>query len=237
MQVDVLAHTTMVPHVVEMAYDYEPFSDDNVTNADGLGEAAGRICYKSFNRPNPSTATNAGYMANILNQGHYSVTEHASVTFLVRGVSRSLLADFTRHRHISFSVVSQRYVNHAGTTPVLPPAVTGTEADTMRKNMVATVEGAYSFALAHYEELYRKLRAQGLGLKAAREAARSVLPNATPVDMVVSGNLRAWRDVLGKRWSVHADAEIREMAGLILGHLRTIAPNTVQDIPATPYGS
>jgi thymidylate synthase (FAD) len=52
--------------------------------------------------------------------------------------------------------------------------------------------------------------------------------------MVVSGNLRAWRDVLGKRHSVHADAEIQEFAALVLGHLRSIAPNSVQDIGEEP---
>jgi thymidylate synthase (FAD) len=54
--------------------------------------------------------------------------------------------------------------------------------------------------------------------------------------MVVTGNLRAWRDVLGKRWHVAADAEIREFAGLVLGHLRDVAPNSVQDVPVAPYG-
>jgi thymidylate synthase (FAD) len=51
---------------------------------------------------------------------------------------------------------------------------------------------------------------------------------------VVTGNLRAWRDVLGKRHSKHADAEIQELARLILGHLRTIAPNSVQDLDDEP---
>jgi thymidylate synthase (FAD) len=53
--------------------------------------------------------------------------------------------------------------------------------------------------------------------------------------MVVTGNLRAWRDVLGKRWHEAADAEIKEFAGLVLGHLRSIAPNSFQDVPETPY--
>jgi thymidylate synthase (FAD) len=72
--------------------------------------------------------------------------------------------------------------------------------------------------------------------KQAREAARCVLPNAAPVDMVVTGNLRAWRDVLGKRHHVAADAEIQEFAKRVLAKLRSIAPNSVQDIPDEPYG-
>jgi thymidylate synthase (FAD) len=113
-------------------------------------------------------------------------------------------------------------VDYAWTTPVTPPALRGTEGE-------ALLMSAYSYAVGRYEALTKELRAKGLSRKAAREAARAVLPNAAPVDMVVTGNLRAWRDVLGKRYSPAADAEIREFAGLVLNHLRDIAPNSFQD--------
>jgi thymidylate synthase (FAD) len=154
--------------------------------------------------------------------------EHASVTFLVQDVSRALLAELTRHRHLSFSVVSQRYVNYADTAPVIPPAAEGTPAETAIKN-------AYAGTLRVYEYLVEDLTARGFKRKEAREAARSVLPNAAPVDMVVTGNLRAWRDVLGKRHHVAADAEIQEFAARVLRLLRVAAPGCVQDVPEEPY--
>jgi len=232
MRVTVLASTALDEHVMRREYGYDVFGDDGsllLTDADALGEAAGRLCYKSFDRPNPGTARNADYMANILRQGHESVLEHASVTFLVQGVSRALLAELTRHRHLSFSVVSQRYVDYADTEPAIPPALRGTEGE-------ALLRSEYNRAVGRYEELVRELKTAGLPRKQAREAARAVLPNAAPVDMVVTGNLRAWRDVLRKRWHAAADAEIREFARLILIQLQGIAPNSVQDIPAEPYG-
>lgn len=232
MKVHILASTAMNGDVMYEAYGYRPYSVEGQrlsTDADTLGEAAGRLCYKSFNRPNPATANNAGYMANIIAQGHESVMEHASVTFLVRGVSRSLLTELTRHRHLSFSVVSQRYVDYAGTHPVIPPAIRGTEAETL-------VCERYEDAVRAYTDLVKRLEKVGLKRKAAREAARSVLLNAAPVDMIVTGNLRAWRDVLRKRWHVAADAEIREFAGKVLYRLRSVAPNSFQDIPDEPYG-
>ncbi|WP_030855259.1 FAD-dependent thymidylate synthase, partial [Streptomyces sp. NRRL S-475] len=204
-------------------------SPERVTEADALCEAAGRICYLSFDRPNPATATNEGYLRNIIGQGHFSVLEHASVTFLVQGVSRALLTELTRHRHLSFSVVSQRYVSYEESQPIIPPALRGTQGE-------ALLRSAYNYAVGRYASLVRELRASGLSRKKAREAARSVLPNAAPVDMVVTGNLRAWRDVLGKRWHVAADAEIQEFAGRVLESLRVMAPNSFQDIPAKPYG-
>jgi thymidylate synthase (FAD) len=234
MNVDVIASTVMrdVPLYDAYGYDVWPFgSVEHITDADALGETSGRLCYKSFNRPNPKTAANADYMANILRQGHYSVLEHSSVSFLVRGVSRALLAELSRHRHLSLSVVSQRYVNYDDTEPVIPPALEGTGAEDV-------VNAAYGHASEVYTGLVNYLmKTQGLKRKQAREAARAVLPNAAPVDMVVTGNLRAWRDVLGKRWHVAADAEICRFASFILGHLRDLAPNSVQDIPDEPYGS
>lgn len=231
MKVEILATTELWSATLEDAYDYRT---DNVggvwteaTDADALGEAAGRICYQSWGRKNPATAHNAGYLANILDHGHFSVLEHASVTFLVRGVSRALLAELTRHRHLSYSVVSQRYVDYAETLPVVPPAIESA-GNSWAEDVVRQ---QYREAVQAYELLVEDLTGRGLSRKAAREAARCVLPNAAPVDMIVTGNLRAWRDVLGKRYSKHADAEIQQFASAVLGHLRSVAPNSVQDIP------
>lgn len=237
MNVELIASTSVGDLPLWRAYGYDvwPQGAERTEDADALAEAGGRLCYKSFDRPNPNTAANADYLANILAQGHYSVLEHASATFLVRDVSRALLTELTRHRHLSFSVVSQRYVNYADTTPVIPPAVTGVDSGTMATNMRMAIEGAYRFSVGQYEELVRKLMSQGLKRKQAREAARCVLPNAAPVDMIVTGNMRAWRDVLGKRWHVAADAEIQEYAGRTLELLRRVAPNSFQDIPTEPY--
>src|SRR5690348_13988346 len=83
------------------------------TDADGgeaLAEFAGRACYESWHKPNPATATNAGYLRHILDVGHLSVLEHGTVTVYLRGISRSLTHELIRHRHFSYSQLSQRYV-------------------------------------------------------------------------------------------------------------------------------
>ncbi len=83
------------------------------TDADGgpaLLEFAGRACYQSWSKPNPSTATNAAYLRHIIDVGHFSVLEHASVSFYITGISRSCTHELIRHRHFSYSQLSQRYV-------------------------------------------------------------------------------------------------------------------------------
>jgi len=219
----------------ETPYEAHPIRA-GVQEADELAEVAGRLCYQSWGRPNPRTATNEGYLANILRQGHESVLEHASVTFYVEGVSRALLAELTRHRHLSFSVVSQRYVDAAQLDRVWPPIVDELDSET-RDQIADLIAVQYDENLRAYGEIVEILMAKGYKRKEAREAARAVLPNAVESPMVVTGNLRAWRDVLKKRHHVAADKEIQRFAGEVLRHLREIAPNSIQDIPDKPYGS
>jgi thymidylate synthase (FAD) len=229
---------TQITHIPDSLQEEEFFHREDWGNPeltpdiDMLAEVTGRGCYKSWKMPNPKTATNEGYLGNILDQEHYSVLEHGSITFYVEHVSRALLLELERHRHVSFSVESQRYVNTRKYHPdvVVPPAFEEHEG------IATMLQAHYEASLDLYDTAYNHLRDTGLSVKESREAARAFLLESTPVDLFFTGNVRALRDVLGKRWSVHADAEIREFAGQILGHLRKVSPNSVQDLPDEPNG-
>src|SRR5699024_10314314 len=156
------------------------------TEAEELIEWAGRNCYQSWRRPNPATATNAKYIANIIGNGHESVLEHVSITFLIE-CSRAALAEITRHRHLSFAMESQRFVNHAGVGYVIPPAITDLD-DPQFAEAVAWLENAYEATQEAYEAIEHILEEEGTYTrKQRREAARAVLPEATPTTMVVTG--------------------------------------------------
>ena len=203
--------------------------DYSSTGAEDLAEFAGRACYQSFHRPNALTRYNDAYLANILVQGHESVLEHASVSFYVQGVSRNMLLELERHRHLSFSVISTRFVNSEHTEVVIPPALRG---DALSEYVI--IEQAEASRKA-YVALYERLTLAGKTRKEAREAARVALSGNLETKFVVTGNMRAWRDVLKKRYSVHADAEIRQFAERVLQLLREEAPNIFQDFPTTPF--
>ncbi|ATW60342.1 ThyX-like thymidylate synthase [Mycobacterium phage Koko] len=223
-----------------IGYEPHPYvvNDDNGEfgdyDHDELAEFAGRNCYRSFHRPNPATRENEDYLAHILQVGHESVLEHASATFYIEA-SRSVLTELERHRHLSFSVVSQRYVDPTKVgLPHRPPAI----ADLPHHEFVqvdSSLKNAWQDATAAYERIHAALEQAGLPRKQAREAARAVLPNMTNSPMVVTGNHRAWRYVIKNRWHEAADAEIRELAGELLRQLREIAPNCYQDLPSEPY--
>lgn len=212
-------------------HDPDPDFDGDTYNigfwdADYLAEFAGRLCYQSWDRPRPETATNAGYLDNILRQQHHSVLEHASASFYVAGVSRSLSHELVRHRHLSFSQLSQRFVDESDVGMIAPPAVKVPERD----DELVEVLKFGDVARREYAYLAARLYEAGLPRKQAREAARAVLPNMTETRFIVTGNMRAWRDVIAKRSSPHADAEIRELATEFLTQLRAIAPHTFQDM-------
>lgn len=209
------------------SFDRRLMADTDEGGPDSLAEFAGRACYQAWGLKNPKTAHNEGYLANIIRQGHFSVLEHGSVTFYIEGVSRSLTHELIRHRHLSFSELSQRYVDIEEVETVAPPALEDEE--------IEHLHDVTSMARQAYEVIVEALTDRGTKRKQAREAARSVMPNATETKIVVTGNLRAWRDVLYKRHHVAADAEIQELAREILAHLRDIAPHSVQDIPDAPF--
>ncbi len=213
------------------------------TDADGgqaLAEFAGRACYQSWKKPNPATATNAGYLAHILEVGHLSVLEHGSVSFYLTGVSRSLTHELIRHRHFSFSQLSQRYVPERDAAMV-EPAVIADDPE-LHKRFVEAAEAsvrAYTELLEGLEQRFTDEPNATLRRKRARQAARAVLPNATETRIVVTGNYRAWRHFIGMRATEHADVEIRELAVECLRQLQGVAPSVFNDfvISSLPDGT
>jgi thymidylate synthase (FAD) len=220
------------------------------TDAEGgqaLAEFAGRACYQSWSKPNPATATNAGYLSHILDVGHLSVLEHGTVTFYMTGVSRSFTHELIRHRHFSYSQLSQRYVPERNAALVEPDVIA--EDPELHKRFVEAGEAAiraYTELLAGLEQRFADVPNATLRRKQARQAARSVLPNATETRIVVTGNYRAWRHFIAMRASEHADVEIRELAVECLRQLKAVAPNVFADftiseladgseIAASPY--
>ncbi|MCV7379692.1 thymidylate synthase (FAD) [Mycobacterium alsense] len=206
----------------------------DVSGGSALTEFAGRACYQSWSKPNPKTATNAAYIRHIIEVGHFSVLEHASVSFYITGISRSCTHELIRHRHFSYSQLSQRYVPQGDSRVVVPP---GMDDDPELQRILTAAADA---SRATYAELLAKLEAkfatgqpnEKMGVlrrKQARQAARAVLPNATETRIVVTGNYRAWRHFIAMRASEHADVEIRRLAIECLRRLVDVAPAVFAD--------
>lgn len=219
-KVELIAHTMLANDgrspAIEKYMNLDPVGGD----PQQLVEFAGRSCYQSFHKPNPATARNKDYLTRTLHeQGHWSIAEHATATFYITGVSRALTHELIRHRHLSYSQLSQRFVDGEHGNIVMPPAVRDDEDLCRTLERVAT-ECAYG-----YGTVANILQGElGLPVKQAREAARATLPNMTETRIVVTGNMRAWHEVIQRRTQPDADAEFQEVAGMIRDELQQIAP-------------
>jgi thymidylate synthase (FAD) len=211
------------------------------TDADGgpaLVEFAGRACYQSWSKPNARTATNAAYIRHIIDVGHFSVLEHASVSFYITGISRSCTHELIRHRHFSYSQLSQRFVPEHDAEVVVPPGMDDdAELQEIFKAAADASRAAYTELLTRLEAKFADQPAGSdrpaspgvLRRKQARQAARAVLLNATETRIVVTGNYRAWRHFIAMRASEHADVEMRRLAIECLRQLIDLAPQVFSD--------
>src|SRR5256714_6211385 len=194
-----------------------------------LAEFAGRVCYMS--QHNPANRSTAEYLESIRKQGHGSVLEHAVYVLVIEGISRSCSRELVRHRAgFGYSQLSQRYVDESHAAFVMPPAILGdAKLEAEWQAEVADAQAAYVRAVEALMQRYDWVADKVHRRKMAREAARSVLPNATEVKIVVSGNARAWRTMLELRSGEGAELEIRRMAVACLRILQREAPALFSD--------
>nr|DAM65369.1 MAG TPA: Thymidylate synthase complementing protein [Caudoviricetes sp.] len=195
------------------------------TDAETLTVFAGRQCYESFHRPNTATYEDADYLARTLyEQKHWSIAEHATVTLLFEGVSRAFTHELIRHRHLSYSQLSQRFVDEGYAKMVVPPAIREFKNGVAKRYDLDALDEIAGATQYRYDIIVSDLMDEGLPRKQAREAARAVLPNMTETKIVVTGNLRAWHEAIERRTAPDADAEMQEVMGQAKRHLAAIAP-------------
>lgn len=210
----------------------------HTTNPDIVVAAAAKLCYSPSSVETVwerQTEEKASEFIEMLGElGHESPIEHVSFTFGIEGVSRSLLAQLTRHRIASYSVQSQRYVREKCFEYVLPPEI----------EAIPEAKAEYLAAMAedqrHYENLTAILRKKHLkaylqsGMeekaaaraaeKAAIEDARFVLPNSCATKLVVTMNARSLRNFFHHRCCSRAQWEIRTLADEMLRLVTEVSP-------------
>lgn len=200
--------------------------------------AAAKLCYSNASvdtlLDGLTPEKSREFLQKLASMGHESPTEHASFTFAIEGVSRSLLAQITRHRIASFSVQSQRYVRLDAFEYITPPEVAGDDE----------AQQAFTAAMDEEAEHYRRIAAllkdghirrlmqEGMDEKTASrraekmaiEDARFVLPNACSTKMIVTMNARSLNNFFRERCCQRAQWEIRTLADEMLRLVCEVAP-------------
>ncbi|WP_254545742.1 FAD-dependent thymidylate synthase [Halomarina pelagica] len=167
-------------------------------------------------------------IGHLLDHGHFGPFEHPYATFAVEGISRSCMAQLTRHRHVSFDVQSMRYVTlddvdpadvEAGELAVVPPSAS--DPDWIGRNQrggavdeetVARRAAVFGRSIRRSVEAYREL----LDLGMPPEDARFVLPIGTEVNVVMTMNARMLMHVADMRAAADSQWEIRALTERVL---------------------
>lgn len=221
LRVTPIAVTKSIPVNVQAVYDAHDGAErdrDLQPSGQSVIELAGRTCYAAYGRKNEKTDSYDGYIGNMISQAHWSVIEHASVTFHIQGISRAETHELVRHRHLSFSQESQRYVvvQKPYRVALHPTLLKAYDKEDLLDTLICDFE--------YVEMLYNELREKGYNRKQASEAARAFLPNAAATEITVTGNLRSWVEFVSKRDSEAADAGIRKLAQTIGDQLSVMFP-------------
>lgn len=186
-----------------------------------------RLCYAQADiealRERVETKDQKKFVEGVMSRGHLSVTEHASFTFAVEGVSRALLAQLTRHRIASFSVQSQRYVSMNGFDFIIPPEISKLGADA-EEEFACQMQTINTWYCGWIERLMQNGRKK----TQANEDARFVLPNACATCLLVTMNARELNHFFELRCCTHAQWEIRQLAWAMLKECKKHAPKVFE---------
>ena len=182
-------------------------------------EKAGRTCYKSEDRITEESAKS--FVRMLIERGHESVLEHESITvrFICdRGVSHEIV----RHRLASYSQESTRYCNYSGDR--FGYEITFIKPYFLKEGTVAYASWSTAMHLANI--MYSDMLAEGC----TPQEARSVLPNSTKTEIVMTANLREWRHFLKLRTAKAAHPQMRELTVPLLKELQERIPVVFDDI-------
>ena len=177
--------------------------------------SAAKLCYSSSDIESLmnglTTEKIETFIKKLTDLGHQSPLEHCTFTFGIEGVSRALSHQLVRHRIASYSQKSQRYVKEGQFEYIVPPTITGNQADI----------NVYENLMRHCQEAYDYFIRNGI----PAEDARFVLPNACETKIIVTMNIRTLLHFFEERCCERAQWEIRHMADTMLDICKGVAPN------------
>jgi thymidylate synthase (FAD) len=210
------------------------WENDAPTEAEELLEVAGRGCYRSFAPGLNLNVTkvregNAPYLANIADQRHGSVFEHASASFIFQNVSRVFTHELVRHRvGVGISQESLRYVRLDEIKFWMPSVFADDPVAAAIVREAVEVSEAYQQRLAAHFGLDDP-KMSFARKKQITSAMRRIAPEGLGTMIMWTANFRTLRHVIETRTDPAAEEEIR----LVFGKVGEIAvhrwPNAFGD--------
>ena len=186
-------------------------------------ELAGRTCYKSEDRITYDSAIR--FVRSLIKRGHEAMIEHASISYRVicdRGVTHEIV----RHRLFSYAQESTRYVNYQKKGMEFIEPCFWVMDSPSESEIEFFLYNKWEKAMEESEKVYNEMIKAG----AQPQQARSVLPNSLKTEIVITGNLRQWRHFFKLRTSKFAHPQMKEVADMLLKHIKNEIPIVFEDI-------
>ena len=142
-----------------------------------------------------------------IHSGHTAVMEFVDYVFAIDGISRSCLAQLTRHRMASFCVMSQRHADMGDFEYIMPKSI----RQHVKADSVVKYGCIYDDLMKHINGIYKRMIRDGIPM----EDARYILPNACTTNVIMKINARSLANFLSLRMCNKAQWEIRELADKI----------------------
>lgn len=237
-----LVASTHIDHTGLDAYfkhiGVQDWHSDSTNDHEILTEVAGKSCYMSFDTSLNQNLTRIGGRSNeqyiqegIIGARHGSVLEHSSVSFIIVDVSRVVTHELIRHRAgTAFSQLSGRYVSTDELCYYLPTHI----ADN------ALARSAFIGEFRHQEDTAKRLRqllvsdqTPFAAKKQITSAIRRIIGNGATNQIMVTGNHRAWRNIIEQRVNSHAEEEIRVAIAEVARQLQFMYPAIYADMQLT----
>jgi thymidylate synthase (FAD) len=206
----------------------------DIPAAEGLIEFMGRLCYKSWEPGLNANVTKiredrGDYLANLLRSGHGSVLAHCWFNFVIRGGSRVFTAEMNRHAvGTAISEQSLRYVR-LDDIEFWEPTVLTEETLFEGRKLVNAFEEFYRAACEREFTDDMEFAQKKLVTSALRRWA----PLGLATEEGWSGNIRSIRHVIEMRTALHAEEEIRIIAGQIAEIMQKKCPLLFGDYAVT----
>ena len=176
-----------------------------------------RTCYSNkspveiYNEIEDNKDKMLNLITKVIASGHYSTIEHIQISYAISGISRACSHQLVRHRHMSFSQKSQRYVEEKGQFKYIIPKTIEKNEQLLKK---------FNSFMETTSKFYREMVEFGI----KPEDARSILPNATSTSMIASLNLRELIHLCHLRLCTRAQDEIREMTQQMVNCIIEVEP-------------
>lgn len=196
-------------------------------------ERIGRVCYKSEGNITEDGESAKNFIKMLINRGHEAMIEHSSLSVLFT-VDRGVSHEMVRHRIASFAQESTRYVNYSldkfgseiNVIDITGGIINDKKMGELDAEKVAVILDEWTSAMEDSEKHYLKM----IELGATPQIARSVLPNSTKTDIIITANYREWRNIFKLRTPATAHPQMREVMTSLLVDVKSHIPVVFDDI-------